>query len=141
MSSTSFDKTVHDLWARGVLTRSRNCGQQVSAPRGTILSDFLENAHWMITEQYSDHLLFLRELASPGRMPSSAVKIAITRNEYMLSRPYLLFWVFTSLVMSSTLALLSKHKGAVSVAAVANTASMLFGYDTGVAGSVVALRR
>lgn len=43
--------------------------------------------------------------------------------------------------MSSTLALLSKHRGAVSVAAVANTASMLFGYDTGVAGSVVALRR
>ncbi|KAK6607656.1 sugar transporter [Botrytis cinerea] len=42
--------------------------------------------------------------------------------------------------MSSTLALLSKHRGAVSVAAVANTASMLFGYDTGVAGSVVALR-
>ncbi|PQE32836.1 Quinate permease protein [Rutstroemia sp. NJR-2017a WRK4] len=42
--------------------------------------------------------------------------------------------------MSSTLALLRKHKGAVTVAAVANTASMLFGYDTGVAGSVVALR-
>ncbi|KAI9647783.1 hypothetical protein NHQ30_004171 [Ciborinia camelliae] len=44
--------------------------------------------------------------------------------------------------MSSTLSLelLSKHRGAVLVAAVANTASMLFGYDTGVAGSVVALR-
>ncbi|KAH6681817.1 general substrate transporter [Halenospora varia] len=42
--------------------------------------------------------------------------------------------------MSSTLGLLSKHKGAVAVAVVANTASMLFGFDTGVAGSVVALK-
>ncbi|RFU26579.1 hypothetical protein B7463_g9769, partial [Scytalidium lignicola] len=35
---------------------------------------------------------------------------------------------------------LPKHRGAVLVAAVANTASLLFGYDTGVAGSVVSLR-
>lgn len=41
----------------------------------------------------------------------------------------------------STLSLLAQNKGAVCVAAVANTASLLFGYDTGVAGSVVALQR
>jgi hypothetical protein len=40
-----------------------------------------------------------------------------------------------------TLSLLAKNRGAVLVAAVANTASLLFGYDTGVAGSVVALQR
>jgi hypothetical protein len=43
--------------------------------------------------------------------------------------------------MSSTFARLSKHRGAVIVAVVANTASLLFGFDTGVAGSVVALKR
>lgn len=37
--------------------------------------------------------------------------------------------------------LLSKHRGAFAVAAVASTASLLFGYDTGVAGSVIALKR
>ncbi|CZR61664.1 probable high-affinity glucose transporter [Phialocephala subalpina] len=42
--------------------------------------------------------------------------------------------------MSSTLDLLSKHRSAVAVAAVASTASLLFGFDTGVAGSIVALR-
>ncbi|KAF4637603.1 hypothetical protein G7Y89_g476 [Cudoniella acicularis] len=43
-------------------------------------------------------------------------------------------------MMPSALELLAKHRGAVGVAIVANTASMLFGYDTGVAGSVVALK-
>lgn len=43
--------------------------------------------------------------------------------------------------MSSTLGLLSKHRGAVAVAMTASTASLLFGYDTGVAGSVLALKR
>lgn len=42
---------------------------------------------------------------------------------------------------SGTLNLLAKHRGAVLVASVANTASLLFGYDTGVAGSVIALQR
>jgi hypothetical protein len=41
----------------------------------------------------------------------------------------------------STLDLVAHNKGSVLVAAVANTASLLFGYDTGVAGSVVALQR
>ncbi|KAF8857281.1 hypothetical protein BDZ45DRAFT_803417 [Acephala macrosclerotiorum] len=42
--------------------------------------------------------------------------------------------------MASTLSLLTKHRPAVAVAAVASTASILFGFDTGVAGSVVALK-
>ncbi|KUJ19032.1 general substrate transporter [Mollisia scopiformis] len=42
--------------------------------------------------------------------------------------------------MLALLRLLSKHKAALFVAAVASTASLLFGYDTGVAGSVVALK-
>jgi hypothetical protein len=45
------------------------------------------------------------------------------------------------IMVSPTLSLLAKNRGAVLVAAVANTASLLFGYDTGVAGSVVALQR
>jgi hypothetical protein len=43
--------------------------------------------------------------------------------------------------MLTTLGLLKKHKGAVAVAAVASTASLLFGFDTGVAGSVISLKR
>lgn len=43
--------------------------------------------------------------------------------------------------MISTLGLLSQHRGAVAVAGVASTASLLFGYDTGIAGSVIALKR
>jgi hypothetical protein len=39
------------------------------------------------------------------------------------------------------MSLMAKNKGAVFVAIVANTASLLFGFDTGVAGSVVALQR
>lgn len=34
-----------------------------------------------------------------------------------------------------------KHKGAISVSAAANIGSILFGFDTGVAGGVVALQR
>lgn len=43
--------------------------------------------------------------------------------------------------MVSTLELLSKHRTAVSVAAVASTAFALFGYDTTIAGGVIALKR
>jgi len=43
--------------------------------------------------------------------------------------------------MTGTLALLRKNKGAVLAAAVANTGSFLFGFDTGVAGSIIAVQR
>jgi hypothetical protein len=36
---------------------------------------------------------------------------------------------------------LTKHKGAIFVSAAANIGSVLFGFDTGVAGGVVALSR
>lgn len=44
-------------------------------------------------------------------------------------------------IMPSTLELLSKHRAAVGVAAVASTAFALFGYDTTIAGGVIALKR
>ena len=49
--------------------------------------------------------------------------------------------VFTITRMASTLGQLSKHRAAVGVAAVASTAFALFGYDTTIAGGVIALKR
>jgi hypothetical protein len=43
--------------------------------------------------------------------------------------------------MASTVELLSKHRAAFGVAAVASTAFALFGYDTTIAGGVIALKR
>ena len=43
--------------------------------------------------------------------------------------------------MAATLGQLSKHRAAVGIAAVASTAFALFGYDTTIAGGVIALKR
>ena len=74
--------------------------------------------------------LFFRSI-----FPSPAAKVSHhTRKEGQAHRQ-------GSNMVSGTLGILAKNRGAVLVAAVANTASLLFGYDTGVAGSVVSLQR
>lgn len=79
----------------------------------------------------SDSILFF----VPSFLPSPAARVChITFGRGTGTQP-------KKSMVSATLSLLAKNRGAVLVAAVANTASLLFGYDTGVAGSVVALQR
>jgi hypothetical protein len=73
---------------------------------------------------------------SPSFLPASPLSLTT-----FFSSCYSSSHFHITTIMASTLGLLSKHRAAVGVAAISSTAFALFGYDTTIAGGVIALKR